>query len=59
MASGLGGATSKSVRSNKAHQVLTLAPTDTEWFNRYLTGLWDFIGKRRRQDAAISTSLML
>ena len=39
--------------------MITPAPTDTEWFNRCLRGLWDFIGKQRRQDAAISTSLML
>jgi hypothetical protein len=59
MASDLGGAISKSVRSNKGHQSFTSPPTDTEWFNRFTTGLWARIGERRRQDAAISISLML
>jgi hypothetical protein len=59
MASALGGATSKSVRSDKGHQALTSDPTDTEWFNRFMTGLRARIGERRRQDAAISISLML
>jgi hypothetical protein len=59
MASALGGATSKSVRSDKGHQALTAGPTDTEWLNRFMTGLRARIGERRRQDAAISISLML
>jgi hypothetical protein len=59
MASALGGATSKSVRSEKGHQALKSAPTGTEWFNRFMMGLRAHIGERRRQDAAISISLML
>jgi hypothetical protein len=59
MASALGGATSKSVRSDTGHQALTSAPTDSEWLNHFMTGLRARIGKRRRQDATISISLML
>jgi hypothetical protein len=59
MASALGGATSKSVRSNKGNQALTSDPTDTEWFNHFMTGLRARIGERCCQDAAISISLML
>jgi hypothetical protein len=59
MASALGGATVQYVRSDKGHQALTTAPTDTEWFGRFMTGLRARIGEIRRQDAAISIALMI
>jgi hypothetical protein len=59
MASALGGATAQSVRSDKGHQALTTAPTDAEWFGRFMTGLRARVGERRRQDAAISIALMI
>jgi hypothetical protein len=34
-------------------------PTNTAWFNRFLTGLRARIGERRRQEVAIYISLML
>jgi hypothetical protein len=59
MASALGGSTAQSVRSDKGHQALTTALTDTEWFGRLMTGLRARVGERRRQDAAISIALMI
>jgi hypothetical protein len=59
MASALGGATAQYVRSDKGHQALATAPTDTEWFGRFMTGLRARVGERRRQDAAISITLMI
>jgi hypothetical protein len=59
MTSALGGATAQSVRSDKGHKALTTAPTDTEWFGRFMTGLRARVGERRRQDAAISIALMI
>jgi hypothetical protein len=59
MASAQGGATSKAIRIDKGHKTLSAAPTDTEWFCRFMTGLRSRIGERHRQDAAISIELML
>jgi hypothetical protein len=59
MASAQGGATSKAIRSDKGQSTLSAAPTDTEWFCRFMTGLCSRIGERRRQDAAISIALMV
>jgi hypothetical protein len=59
MASAQGGATFKAIRSDKGHKKLSAAPTDTEWFCRFMTGICSRIGERCRQDAAISIALML
>jgi hypothetical protein len=59
LASGLGGATSQAIRSNKGHQPIPNAPTDSEWFNHFMTGLRSRIRECRKQDAAISIALMI
>jgi hypothetical protein len=59
MASAQGGATFKAIRSDKGHKKLSAAPTDTEWFCRFMTGICSRIGERCRQDAAISIALMV
>jgi hypothetical protein len=40
-------------------QALTTAPTDTEWFGCFMTCLRARVGERRRQDAAISITVMI
>ena len=57
--SALGVATVQYVRSEKGHKSLTTAPTDTEWFGSFMTVLWERVGERRRQVAAISIALMM
>jgi hypothetical protein len=37
----------------------TRAPTDTEWYDRFMTGIENRLGNRLRQDLAISIGLML
>jgi hypothetical protein len=59
LASGLGGATSQAIRSDKGHQPISNTPTESEWFNHFMTGLQSRIGERRKQDAAISIALMI
>jgi hypothetical protein len=59
MASAQGGATSKAIWSDKGHKTLYAAPTNTEWFCRFMTGLRSHIGERRQQDAAIPIALMV
>jgi hypothetical protein len=39
LASGLDGETPQSIRSDKGHQPISNAPTDSEWFNHFMTGL--------------------
>lgn len=46
-------------RSDKARFVSTRAPTESEWFNRFMTGLKARIGERRKQDAAIPIEVMV
>ena len=53
MTSALGGATAQYVHSDKGHQSLTTAQTDTEWFGRFITGMWSRVVERRRQYAEI------
>jgi hypothetical protein len=45
-------------RSEKARFTSTKAPTETEWFNRFMTGFKARVGERRKQDAAISIEVM-
>ena len=59
MASELSGNTSQYIRSDKGNQYLTTATTYTEWFGRFMTGLQESVGDRRRQNAAILIALMM
>ena len=59
MTSALGRETVQYIRSDKGHQSLTTAPTDTEWFGNFMTGLRARVGDRRCQDATISIALMM
>jgi hypothetical protein len=59
MASAQGDATSNAIQSDKGHNILYAAPTDTKWFCRFMMGLRSRIGERRRQDAAISSAFMV
>jgi hypothetical protein len=45
-------------RSEKARFVSTQAPTESEWFNRFMAGYKARVGERRKQDAAISIEVM-
>ena len=46
-------------RSERARFVSTQAPTDSNWFNAFMTGYRARVGERRKQDTAISIILML
>jgi hypothetical protein len=59
MARAGGGATAQATRSDHGHRAIACAPTDSEWFSRFMTGLKSRIGERRKQDAAISITLMV
>jgi hypothetical protein len=54
-----GGATAQAIRSDRGHRAIACAPTYSEWFSRFMTGLKSRIGERRKQDAAISITLMV
>jgi hypothetical protein len=45
-------------RSEKARFVSTQAPTESEWFNRFMIGYKARVGERRKQDAALSIEVM-
>ena len=45
-------------RSERARFVSTKAPTESEWFNRFMVGFKARVGERRQQDAAISVEVM-
>jgi hypothetical protein len=45
-------------RSDRARFAATKAPSDTTWFNAFMTGFRARVGERRKQDAAISIKLM-
>jgi hypothetical protein len=45
-------------RSDRARFVATEAPTDSAWFNCFMTGFKARIGERRKQDAALSIAVM-
>ena len=59
MASALGGDTVLYVCSDKGYKYLTTVPTDNERFGCFMKGLRASVGERRRQDAAISITLMM
>jgi len=46
-------------RSERARFVSTKAPTDTAWFNAFMTGYKARVGERRKQDAAIPIDVMV
>jgi hypothetical protein len=46
-------------RSDRARFVATEAPTDSAWFNCFMTGFKARVGERRKQDAAIPIALMV
>jgi hypothetical protein len=46
-------------RSDRARFVATKAPTDSIWFNNFITGFKARVGERRKQDAAISIAVMV
>ena len=46
-------------RSERTRFVATTAPTETEWFNRFMTGFKARVGERVKQDAAISIDVMV
>lgn len=46
-------------RSEKTLHTLTQYPTDSAWFNSFVTGFRARVGERRKQDAAISINIML
>jgi hypothetical protein len=46
-------------RSERTRVVATESPTDSAWFNAFMTGFKSRIGERRKQDAAISIHVML
>jgi hypothetical protein len=54
-----GGATAQAIRSVRGHRAIACAPTDSEWFSHFMTGLKSRIGERRKQDAAIFIALMV
>jgi hypothetical protein len=45
-------------RSERTRFVATTSPTETTWFNLFMTGVRARMGERRKQDAAISIALM-
>jgi hypothetical protein len=46
-------------RSERTRFVATESPTDSAWFNAFMTGFKSRVGERRKQDAAISIHVML
>ncbi len=46
-------------RSDRTRFVATTAPTETEWFNRFMIGFKARVGERVKQDAAISIDVMV
>ena len=47
------------MRSDKWIQVMNVSPTDSEWFTRFMAGLFSRIGERRNQYTEISIALMI
>jgi hypothetical protein len=45
-------------RSERTRFVATTSPTETTWFNLFMTGVRARMGERRKQDAAISIAVM-
>ena len=59
MASASGISTLQVIRSDKGIQFMASAPTESEWFTRFITCICSSIGECRNQDAAISVVLMI
>ena len=59
MSSDSSGATLQIIPSEKGLQNMASAPTESEWFTRFMTGLHSNIGEHRKQDAAISIGFLI
>ena len=59
MASASGGETFQFIRSDKGLQFMASYPTESEWFTRFMAGLFSRIGERRNLHTEISIELMI
>ena len=58
-ASALGAVGNVVYRTKQGRNVATSAPTESEWFSRFMSGLHARMGDRRKRDAAISIKQIL
>ena len=54
-----GGAELQVIWSDIGLHVMAVDPTESEWFTRFMNGIFSGIDERQKQDAAISMALMI